>query len=88
MIFRQLFDSRSSSYTYLLADEQSREAVLIDTVYEHFQRDAALVDELGLNLRFTLETHVHADHVTAAWLCRQRLGSRIGVGARAGLGCS
>ena len=62
----------------------SRAAVLIDTVYEHFQRDAALVDELGLRLLYTLETHVHADHVTAAWLFRQRQGSRIAVGARAG----
>jgi sulfur dioxygenase len=80
VIFRQLFDSKSFSYTYLLADKATRAAVLIDTVYEHFQRDAALVQELGLTLRFTLETHVHADHVTAAWLFRRRLGSQIGVG--------
>ena len=53
--------------------------MLIDTVYEHFQRDAALVQELELILLFTLETHVHADHVTAAWLFRRRLGSQIGV---------
>lgn len=84
MIFRQLFDSKSFTYTYLLADRESREAVLVDTVYEQFQRDAALIQELGLRLVATLETHVHADHVTASWLFKERLGSRIMVGARAG----
>src|SRR6266700_4532947 len=84
MIFRQLFDARSSSFTYLLADPATREAVLIDAVYEQFARDAALVEELGLTLRYTLETHVHADHVTGAGLFRRRCGSRIVVSGRAG----
>jgi len=79
MIFRQLFDPQSFTYTYLLADESSREAVLIDPVFEQAQRDAALIKELGLRLRVTLETHVHADHVTGAWLLREKLGSRIGA---------
>ncbi|HEV7476969.1 MAG TPA: MBL fold metallo-hydrolase, partial [Burkholderiales bacterium] len=83
MIFRQLFDQQSSTYTYLLADEASREAVLIDPVYEQARRDAALIEELGLKLAWTLETHVHADHVTGAWLLKDRLGSRIAV-AKAG----
>src|SRR5256885_6101475 len=83
MIFRQLFDQQSSTYTYLLADERSREAVLIDPVFEQARRDAALLDELGLKLAWTLETHVHADHVTAAWLLRERLGAKIAV-SRAG----
>ena len=83
MIFRQLFDAASSTYTYLLADRHSGQAVLIDPVFEQARRDAALVEELGLTLAWTLETHVHADHVTGAWLLRQRLGSRIAV-ARAG----
>ena len=81
MLFRQLFDLRSSTYTYLLADASTRDAVLIDPVFEQFERDAALVRELGLTLRHTLETHVHADHVTAAWLLRERLGSEIVVSA-------
>ncbi|MFY8087278.1 MAG: MBL fold metallo-hydrolase, partial [Rubrivivax sp.] len=72
LIFRQLFDPTSSTYTYLLAD--SGEAVLIDTVYEQVARDQALLRELGLQLVATLETHVHADHVTGAWLHRQRSG--------------
>jgi glyoxylase-like metal-dependent hydrolase (beta-lactamase superfamily II)/rhodanese-related sulfurtransferase len=84
MIFRQLMDLRSSTYTYLLADAQTREAVLIDPVFELFHRDAALLRELSLKLLCTLETHVHADHVTAAWLFRQRLGSRIALSADAG----
>jgi len=84
MIFRQLFDARSSTYTYLLADAATKEALLIDTVFEQFQRDSALVSELGLRLRTTLETHVHADHVTAAWLFRERLGSKIALSADGG----
>ena len=77
MIFRQLFDPQSSTYTYLLADSLTREAVLIDPVFEHAQRDAALIGELGVKLLFTLETHVHADHVTGATLLKRHLGSKI-----------
>ena len=75
MIFRQLFDPQSSTYTYLLADSATREALLIDPVFEHARRDGALIEELGLKLRHTLETHVHADHVTGAWLLKRRFGS-------------
>ena len=81
MVFRQLFDPQSSTYSYLLAD--GGEALLIDPVFEQARRDAALVRELGLRLVATLETHVHADHVTGAWLLKERCGSRIAV-ARAG----
>ncbi|MBW8904971.1 MAG: MBL fold metallo-hydrolase [Betaproteobacteria bacterium] len=84
MIFRQLFDPQSSTYTYLLAHNASREAVLIDPVFEQARRDAALVEELGLKLKYTLETHVHADHVTAAWLLKEKLGSRIALSAASG----
>ena len=84
LLFRQLADPVSNTYTYLLADRASGEAVLIDTVFEQAARDAALVEELGLRLVATLETHVHADHVTAAWLLRERLGSAIVLGAASG----
>lgn len=77
LILRQLFDLQSSTYTYLLGDKASGAAVLIDPVFEQARRDAALLGELGLKLVATLETHVHADHVTGAWLLKQHLGSRI-----------
>ena len=64
MIFRQLFDSASSTYTYLLGCSESLDTVVIDPVFEQHARDAALIGELGLNIRYALDTHVHADHVT------------------------
>jgi glyoxylase-like metal-dependent hydrolase (beta-lactamase superfamily II)/rhodanese-related sulfurtransferase len=79
MIFRQLFDQVSSTYTYLLADDVTHEAVLVDPVFEQHKRDAALVRELDLKLLCTLDTHCHADHVTGAWLMKATLGSRIGL---------
>lgn len=85
MLFRQLFDPETSTYTYLLADPASREAVLIDTVSEQFERDCALLRELELELRYTLETHVHADHVTASGRFRDALGSQVAVGAATGV---
>jgi glyoxylase-like metal-dependent hydrolase (beta-lactamase superfamily II)/rhodanese-related sulfurtransferase len=84
MIFRQLFEPQSSTYTYLLGDPATRAALLIDPVFEQARRDAALVEELGLKLAWTLETHVHADHVTGAWLLKDRLGSRIAISAASG----
>jgi|SRR5688572_16864565 glyoxylase-like metal-dependent hydrolase (beta-lactamase superfamily II)/rhodanese-related sulfurtransferase len=84
MIFRQLFDQQSSTYTYLLGDPATCEALLIDPVFEQARRDAALIEELGLELRWTLETHVHADHVTGAWLLKEKLGSRIAVSRTSG----
>jgi glyoxylase-like metal-dependent hydrolase (beta-lactamase superfamily II)/rhodanese-related sulfurtransferase len=84
LTFRQLFDPTSSTYTYLLGDRASGEAVLIDPVFEHLRRDTALLRELGLTLRVTLETHMHADHVTGAWLLKQRTGSAIAVAKASG----
>ncbi|MFL9966019.1 rhodanese-like domain-containing protein [Paraburkholderia sediminicola] len=84
MIFRQLFDPTSSTYTYLLGDGGSGDALLIDPVYEQVPRDLALLRELGLRLRATLDTHVHADHVTGAWRLSQRCGSDIALAEAAG----
>ncbi len=88
MYFRQLFDSLSSTYSYLLADEASREAVLIDSVLEQHARDAALIGELGFELRYALDTHVHADHVTGASALRKRFGCKLVLGERAGAPCA
>src|SRR5215472_4105097 len=84
LVFRQLFDPQSSTYTYLLGDRAGGQAVLIDPVFEQVRRDAALIDELGVTLLATLETHIHADHVTGAWMLRRRSGSSIAVSAQSG----
>jgi glyoxylase-like metal-dependent hydrolase (beta-lactamase superfamily II) len=78
-------DPATSTHTYLLADEPSREAILIDPVLEQFDRDRTLLRELDLTLHYTLETHVHADHITAANLFRKEQGSEVAVSAAAGV---
>jgi glyoxylase-like metal-dependent hydrolase (beta-lactamase superfamily II)/rhodanese-related sulfurtransferase len=84
LVFRQLFDPQSSTYTYLLGDSRSKQAVLIDSVFEQVHRDAALLRELDLKLVAALDTHVHADHVTGAWLLKQQLRSAIALSADSG----
>ena len=84
LIFRQLFDPQSSTYSYLLADQRSGEAILVDPVFEQARRDAALIRELGLKLLFTLDTHVHADHVTGSWQLKQLCGSQIALSTDGG----
>ena len=66
MIFRQLFEKQSSTYTYLLADSTSRAAVLIDPVLTEMEAYLRLLQELDLRLVMALDTHVHADHITCA----------------------
>lgn len=77
MLFRQLFDQETSTYTYLIADEATREAALIDPVLEQVERDHRVVEELGLTLTLVLETHIHADHVTGAGRLRELTGARV-----------
>eukprot|EP00128_Syssomonas_multiformis_P014774 Colp12_sorted_trinity150504_noHs@33104 len=84
MLFRQLFDRDSSTYTYILADEDSREAVIIDPVLEQTQRDLKLLSQLELKLLYSVETHVHADHITAAAKLKQATNCQIILGQGSG----
>ena len=87
MIFRQLFESDSSTYTYLIADPDSREAILIDPVRETVSRDLQLLNDLGLKLITSVETHVHADHLTGARLLKERTGCAIAYPAMVHASC-
>ncbi len=88
MIFRQLFDRKSCTYTYLLADEDTGQAVLIDPVIEMVDRDLALIEELCLSLEYILETHVHADHVTGAAVLQRFTGAKNGLSKAACATCA
>ena len=82
MLLRQLFDADTWTYTYLLADPESGEALLIDPVRDRVDRDLALIKEVELRLVYALDTHVHADHVTGAGLLRERTGCKTVASAR------
>ncbi|HEY0714143.1 MAG TPA: MBL fold metallo-hydrolase [Polyangia bacterium] len=82
MLFRQLFDPESSTFTYLIADPETREAALIDPVREQIDRDLSLLRELGLRLVYVLDTHVHADHITGADALRTLSGAKTVAGIR------
>ena len=84
MIFRQLFDDATWTYTYLIGDPVSKEAVLIDPVNTHIDRYLVLLNEYGFKLKYSLETHVHADHITASGLLRQKLGAHTAVSSLCG----
>lgn len=88
MIFKQLFEPESSTYTYLLADEKTKEAVLIDAVIETLDRDLQELQSEGLKLKYVLDTHVHADHITSAGELRKRLGVPTGVSQHAQVSCA
>ncbi len=88
MIFRQLFDPESSTYTYVLGDPATGEAILVDPVRDMVERDLQILSELGLKLVLTLETHVHADHIAGSGVLRQRVGSRSVMSEDAGAHCA
>ena len=87
MIFRQLFEPVSSTYTYLLGCEETGQAVLIDPVINSIDRDLQVLQQLNLKLAYTLDTHIHADHITAALHLKERVGSKIAAPAVDRLPC-
>ena len=84
MIFRQLFDPGSSTYTYLLGDREDGQAVIVDPVREQAQRDLDLILALRLDLQWIVESHVHADHVTGALALKEATGARSAVSQHCG----
>ncbi len=88
MLFRQLFDRETWTYTYLIADRVTGDAALVDPVLEQVDRDRQLLKELGLTLRFCLETHVHADHVTGTGRLRELTGCAGIVPEGANVSCA
>lgn len=88
IIFHQLFELESSTYTYIIADKKTKEAAIIDPVLETVDRDLKLIDELGLNLVYVLDTHIHADHITGASEIRKRTQAKTGVSIDAAVLCA
>lgn len=88
LIFQQLFEAETSTYTYLLGDSQACEAIIIDPVLEMVERDLKLINELGLRLKYSIETHVHADHITGANILRQRTGCKTVLSMDSGVSCA
>ncbi len=87
IIFHQLFESESSTYTYIIADKKTKEAAIIDPVLETVDRDLKLIEELGLRLMYVLDTHIHADHITGAGEIRKRTQAKTAVSQEAAVEC-
>lgn len=87
MIFKQLFEPISSTYTYLLGCTETGQAVLVDPVINSMDRDMQAIQELGLRLACTVDTHIHADHITAALELKKRTGCRTAAPALDRLPC-
>eukprot|EP01138_Halocafeteria_seosinensis_P014929 gb/GECG01015240.1/.p1 GENE.gb/GECG01015240.1/~~gb/GECG01015240.1/.p1 ORF type:complete len:264 (+),score=23.46 gb/GECG01015240.1/:1-792(+) len=83
LLFRQLFDRETCTYTYLLCDAEAREAVLIDPVDTLVDRDAQFINELGMNLKYVMNTHMHADHITGTGLLKKTFPGAQSVIGRA-----
>lgn len=81
----QLFDPQSSTFTYVLVERATNEAIVVDSVDQLFDRDMALLRRLGLTLRYVVETHTHADHVTAAGRLREATGALAAAPFKCGI---
>lgn len=87
MIFRQLFEPISSTYTYLLGCEETGQAILVDPVVNAMDRDLEELTKLGMTLAYTVDTHIHADHITSALEMKKKVGSKIAAPAIDALRC-
>lgn len=85
MIFQQLFEKTSSTYTYIIADATTREGLIIDPVFETLERDLNYLKEAGITLRYILDTHIHADHITGSGHLAQKTGAKIVMSAASGM---
>lgn len=88
LAMRQLFEEETCTHTFLLFDTENKEGILIDCVKENVERDFKLITELGVRLKYLLETHVHADHITGADAMRQKTGAKVIYGDKAGVPCA
>lgn len=88
IIFYQLFEKESSTYTYIIADKITRNAIIIDPVIETFQRDLQILKQNNLNLYYVLETHIHADHISSAKKLKEIFGAKLVYGANTKLACA
>lgn len=88
VIVYQLFEAESSTYTYIIADKKTGAAAVIDPVLETVDRDLKLIEELKLNLKYVLDTHIHADHITGAGEIRNRTKAATAVSSEAGASCA
>ena len=87
-VFFQFFEAETSTYTYLIGDSISKQAALIDPVLETVDRDLKWIDELGLKLKYVLDTHIHADHISAAGEIRRRSQAQTAISCEAEVDCA
>ena len=87
-VFRQLFDRDTGTFTYLMFDSVTKEGLIIDPVKEQFDRNLQFIEELGVELKYVIDTHVHADHVTSAGMLRQATGAKSALGENAKVECA
>ena len=87
MLFKQLFENESSTYTYLISCQEKQEAMLIDPVLETLSRDLRILESMGLKLKYAIDTHIHADHVTSASALREITKCKVAGPANDNLKC-
>ena len=88
LVFRQFFDKDTGTFTYYLFDSETMEGLIIDPVKEQFDQSLQFIEELGVELKYVIDTHVHADHVTSSGMLREATGTKCVFGEPAGIECA